>query len=146
MATTAATSFEDTGLAASTVYYFRVVAFNDKGDAPVSASAAANTAKPAAPRVISVSASQVQLQFSGVSNYSSYETLRLQRSTSPAGPFTTMTTVSTQYTESWTDTTIVANTTYYYRVVSAAEGWTTLPSDTTQVLALSAASGVAAAA
>jgi len=123
-------------LAAGTIYQYRVVAFNEQGEAPVSATAGVNTAAPTTPRIYSVSASQVRVQIFGVANYASTESMRVQRSTSPTGPFATVATISDAYDQVWTDSSVAANTTYYYRTVSVAGGWTSLPSDTILVTTL----------
>ncbi len=119
-------SFDDTALSANSFYFYRVVAFNDQGDAPASGVSGVNTSTSPTPSASGVSSSQVTVSWSALPGI--YSNSYVQRATSVDGPFTTVVSVG-QPSYSWADTTVEANTTYYYRVFHGDGGsWTSLPS------------------
>ncbi len=66
----AVTSYSDTGLAAATTYYYRIVAISNGTESAPSAPASATTASvaPAAPRLSPAPTTQINVAWSGVSN------------------------------------------------------------------------------
>jgi len=113
-----ATSYSNTGLAASTTYYYRVRATNAVGDSINSNVANATTlvALPAAPSVLSatsVSASQIHLAWTDNSNNETG--FKVERATAAAGPWTLIT-ITAANIVSYSNTGLAASTTYYYRV------------------------------
>jgi fibronectin type 3 domain-containing protein len=111
-----ATGFSDVGLSASTTYYYVVSAVNSGGESANSTQASATTQAgvPAAPTGLTATAgnNQVALSWTASSGATSYN---VKRATVSGGPYTT---VASPTTASYTDTTAVNGTTYYY-VVSA---------------------------
>jgi len=111
-----------TGLAGGTTYYYRHLASNNEGDAWSNSSASfqtlvqqSATAPPGVPAlpVTTLTVGSVPLTWSAVADAASYN---IKRATTSGGPYTTIKTG--QETASYTDTTAINGTTYYY-VVSA---------------------------
>jgi len=120
--TTAAgtTSYGDSGLLASTLYYYRIRATNAAGDSPYSNQAVASTlagsTNPAAPNnltAVAVSLSQIDLYWSD--NANNETGFAIERATSSSGPWTQVGTMGVNAT-SYTDLTVGPSTTYHYRV------------------------------
>jgi|GEM_PF-3033016 len=116
---TNSTSFQDTGLAASTTYLYRVRASNGGGDSAYSNTGSAttqpgSTQAPSAPTALSATAgnAQVSLSWSGSSAATSYN---IKRATVSGGPYVK---VGTSTAPSFTNTGLTNGTTYFY-VVSA---------------------------
>ncbi|HEU5396219.1 MAG TPA: hypothetical protein VFV81_03565, partial [Verrucomicrobiae bacterium] len=109
----ATTSYSDTAVGAGSTYYYSVTAINGNGESAPSAYAGAITI-PAAPTGLGATAgnNQVALSWTASTGASSYN---VKRSIVSGGPYTTLTNVTGT---SFTDTTAVNGTTYYY-VVSA---------------------------
>jgi hypothetical protein len=121
LATVAAnvTSYQSTGLAASTAYSYRVRASNAGGNSAYSNTASAttqavSTQPPATPTGLTATAgnAQVGLSWSAAANAASYN---IKRATVSSGPYST---VGTTTSTSFTNTGLTNGTTYYY-VVSA---------------------------
>ena len=113
-----ATSYSDTGLTASTTYYYVVSAVNSAGESPNSSEKSATTlvAIPPAPTGLTataVSSSQINLSWSASTGATSYN---VKRATVSGGPYTTVATGVTA--TNYNNTGLAASTTYYY-VVSA---------------------------
>jgi regulation of enolase protein 1 (concanavalin A-like superfamily) len=115
------TSYSDTGLSATTTYYYVVQAVNGDGTSPNSNMASATTQSgiPLAPTGLTATATSgnsINLAWNGSSGATSYNILR---STTSGGPYTTVMTglSSTAYS----DTGLSAGTAYYY-VVQAVTG------------------------
>jgi cellulase/cellobiase CelA1 len=118
--TPATTSFNDSGLAASTTYRYRVRATNSAGTSAYSAitnvTTSASTSQvpgtPGTPTASNVTSSAVTLTWTAstgtVTNY------QVERATGATS--TTFTQVGTTTTPSFTNTGLAANTTYRYRV------------------------------
>ena len=118
------TTFQNTGLAASTTYYYRVRATNSAGDSPYSNTASATTAAPsvqppAAPTNLAattVSFNKIDLSWAGAPGATSY---KIERSTN-GGAFVQIATgvAGTAYRDSG----LSPNTTYTYRVRATNAG------------------------
>lgn len=126
-------SYSDTGLTASTTYYYRLKATNATGDslnystvvsAATSAAALTKLATPTLNTPTVVSASQIDLSWADVANESQYE---LQSSTDNA-TFATIATLAAN-TISYSDTGLASGTTYYYRLRAIGDGTTYSNSD-----------------
>jgi fibronectin type 3 domain-containing protein len=104
--------FSDTGLTASTTYFYVVQAVNAAGSSASSTQVSALTL-PAAPTGLTAtatSATQISLSWTAVTGASSYT---VQRSTTSGGPYTT---VGSPTTASFADSGLTAGTTYFYVV------------------------------
>ena len=119
------TTFNNTGLSASTTYYYVVRASNSVGDSANSAQASATTqppAAPAAPSGLTASAiSQTQINLSWTDNSSNENNFIVGRSTTSGGPYTDIATLGANVT-SFNNTGLSANTTYYYVVRASNAG------------------------
>lgn len=114
-------SYSDTGLTATTTYYYVVQAVNGDGTSPNSNAASATTQSgiPSAPTGLTAtttSGSGINLAWTGSSGATSYNVLR---STTTGGPYTTVATGVSSTT--YSDAGLSAGTTYYY-VVEAVSG------------------------
>jgi fibronectin type 3 domain-containing protein len=115
VAETSATAYTDTGLSASTTYYYKVSAYNSAGESAQSYDASATTSAnvPAAPTGVTAmaqSSSSVSVSWGSVSGASGY---RVYRWTSSSGAYALVAeTAATAYTDMW----LSASTTYYYSV------------------------------
>jgi fibronectin type 3 domain-containing protein/regulation of enolase protein 1 (concanavalin A-like superfamily) len=111
------TSYSDTGLNASTTYYYVVSALNGSGESADSAQASVTTltAPPDAPTGVTsiLGTSGITLNWTASGGATSYT---IQRATTSGGPYTTIATGLTG--TSYTDTSISHDTTYYYVVVA----------------------------
>ena len=113
------TNYTDTGLAAGSTYYYRVLAIDAGGSSAPSASASATAvgAPPAQPSGVSAttaSASEIDIQWQGASDASGY---RVERSADGSTGWTAVYTGGATPT-SYSDLGLGASTTYYYRVIA----------------------------
>jgi len=110
------TTFNDTGLAANTTYYYRVRAYQGTTNSPYSNEAHATTAIPVAPSSLTatpVSSSQINL---GWTDNADNETgFKVERKTGAGGTYGEIATLAPNVT-TYSDTGLAANTAYYYRV------------------------------
>lgn len=118
-----ATSYTDITVGTSSTYYYRVLATNSGGNSGYSNVAAVSTIMPAptAPSglaAVALSSSQISLQWSD--NSGTETGFGIQRSASSAGPFTSIAQVAANST-SWTDSSVIAGTTYYYKVYATGQ-------------------------
>jgi cellulose 1,4-beta-cellobiosidase len=126
VATLASLSTVDTGLTNGTAYYYVVSASNAGGESADSAEVSATPLPPpAAPAnlTITLSAGSVLLNWNASAGASGYT---VRRSTSPGGPFTTIASGIAGIT--FTDTTTVTGTTYYYTVSATNSAGESAPS------------------
>lgn len=113
-------NYYDTGLAASTAYFYQVRASNSAGDSAYTAVASATTvsvvAVPAAPSNLAASAaSATSISLMWTDNSTNETGFKVERSTSSLGPYTQIT-LTPANTAAYSDTGLTASTTYYYQV------------------------------
>lgn len=118
-------SYLNSGLASGTGYSYRVTAFNSAGEsAPASLTISTKSAALAAPAGVTASTvnGTIVIGWSATTGATQYQ---VERSTSASGPFQAVGT--TQITQ-WTDSQVIAGTTYFYRVIANANGVLSAPS------------------
>ncbi|MFA5104310.1 MAG: fibronectin type III domain-containing protein [Candidatus Margulisiibacteriota bacterium] len=145
-----ATAFNNTGLTATTQYFYRVYAYNAGGNSGYATGNA--TTLPNAPSVPSglaaaaASQTQINLTWTDTANETGY---RIQRGLSATGPWTAITTPAANAV-SYNNTGLTANTTYYYRICAFNTGgdsaYSSVVNATTLPNAPSVPSGLAAVA
>jgi fibronectin type 3 domain-containing protein len=123
------TTYADTGLAAGTTYFYRVVATNTGGDSAPSTVGSATTlpTPPPAPTGLTAAAAsstEIALSWSDVSGETGY---KIQRSADGTSGWTQIGTTGQNVT-SYADTGLAAGTTYFYRVVATNTGGDSAPS------------------
>ncbi|HEV3469111.1 MAG TPA: fibronectin type III domain-containing protein, partial [Pyrinomonadaceae bacterium] len=118
-----ATAYADTGLAAGTVYRYRVRAFNASGDsgftnvAEATTTGGTPTGKPAAPSgLVATAVSAAQINLVWADNSANETGFKVYRSTDNA-TFSRIATLGANVT-SYPDTSLSASKTYYYRVLA----------------------------
>lgn len=127
-----ATSYNNTGLAANTTYFYVVKASNAAGDSANSNQATATTQQippPAAPSALTATTvSQTQINLSWSDNSSNEANFIVARSTTSGGPYTDIATLGANVS-SYSNTGLNANTTYYYAVRAVNAGGTSANSN-----------------
>ncbi len=116
--TDGSTSFVNTGLAAGTTYYYKLIAYRTDGAVTtLSPYSAVKSAKviPAAPTGVSAASASynsIKVTWDKVSGASGYT---VYRATSETGTYTTLATITTNI---YTSTALTTGTTYYYKVAA----------------------------
>jgi predicted phage tail protein len=113
------TSYQATGLAASTTYYFRVRSTNSAGDSANTSAVSATTqaTAPAAPSSLTGSAvSSSQINLTWADNSSNETGFKVDRATNSAFTSGLVTTTVGANVKSLQATGLSRNTTYYFRV------------------------------
>ncbi|NHI03707.1 hypothetical protein DYY67_0777 [Candidatus Nitrosotalea sp. TS] len=126
---TATTSYSDTGLNPSTTYYYRIFAIGDGGTGSASsiASATTTTTAPSSLSATSISTSQINLSWAAPSGtITGYE---IERSID-GSTWSAVTSNTGTATTSYSDTGLLSNTMYIYRVSALSSGGQSLPSGT----------------
>jgi len=111
-------SYSNTGLAASTAYYYRVRAYNGSGNSAYSNEASATTLPtvPAAPSSLTATAaSNTQINLAWTDNATNETGVKIERKTGASGTYAQIATLGANVT-SYADTGLTAVTAYYYRV------------------------------
>ncbi len=134
-----ATSYGDTTVAATTTYYYRVFATNAAGDSTASGTASAAT--PAAPATVpatpsaltaaAVSATRIDLTWTDASNNEASFVVQRAANSGFSSAVTSFTTAANAV--AYSDTTVAAGTTYYYRVSAGNTAGTSAASNTASV-------------
>jgi len=138
IATTSAnvTSYSDTAVVTNSTYWYRVRASNTCGDSPYSNQAITSAAPPAAPSNLTataVAANQVNLSWVDNSiNEAGFAIERAPDAGGSPGAWTQITTTGANVTN-YSDTAVVTNTTYWYRVQAFNALGDSLPSDPASV-------------
>jgi|GEM_PF-1136613 fibronectin type 3 domain-containing protein/putative cell wall-binding protein len=117
IAKVSSTSYINSGLSPNTTYYYKIKAMNGTGSSAFSPVASTTTALsiPSAPANLTAtpkSSSQITLSWSAVSGAASYS---IYRSSSASGSYSLLTTITAT---SYTNSSLTANTTYYYKVLA----------------------------
>jgi sugar lactone lactonase YvrE len=115
LASTSSTNYTDTGVLSGTTYYYVVSAVNATGEGLNSAEVSATPPLPPAPGILTVLTNYGQVALTWSAAPCASVTYNVKRSTSGSGPYTT---IASTATTSYTDTSVLNGTTYYY-VISA---------------------------
>ena len=113
--TSYSSDYTDTGLSTNTTYYYKVSAYNDNGEGARSPAVSATTNHLDIPTKIGASAeslTSITVSWNSISGATGYKVYRSLSADSPQ----LITTIPSSSTTSYTDTRLVANTTYYYTV------------------------------
>ncbi len=118
--TTAAntTSYNNTGLASSTTYYYRIRAVNGEGASAFTSNTNATTGAETITgpsNLVAATSSATSINLSWSDNSSNETGFQIQRAPTAGGTFTTIHTTAANAT-SYTNTGLTSNTTYYYRI------------------------------
>jgi fibronectin type 3 domain-containing protein len=118
VASPVSSSFQDTGLAAGTTYYYVVQATDSGGTSPASAQASATTIPNAPTNLVAtaVSPNQINLLWTASTGATGYVVSRGSRSGGPYAP------VGTPSGTTFQDTGLAVDTTYYYVVQATDSG------------------------
>lgn len=139
LATTSAdvVSYTNTGLASSTTYYYQVRAYNAGGYSGVSNTASDTTSQsPALPTNLGATASTTALRIdlSWTDDATNELRYRVERSTTSSTTGFSLRTTLIPDSVSYSDTSVVASTTYYYRVFAQNDYGTSTASNVIPIL------------
>jgi len=113
------TSYSNTGLSASTSYYYRIRATNATGDSAYSNEANATTFTPPPPAapgsLVATAVSTSQINLSWTDNSNDESEFKIERKTGAGGSYTQIATAGAN-TTAYSDTGLSPFTNYYYRV------------------------------
>ena len=110
-------TYNNTGLAANTLYYYRVRSYNTAGNSAYS-NTASDTTAPAAPTGLTATAvSSSQINLAWTDNSANENGFKIERGTASGGPFTSIGT-NVAGVVTYSSTGLSASTAYYYRVCS----------------------------
>lgn len=114
LASTNSTNYTDSGLASNTTYYYKIAALNSAGSSNYSPIASASTitypGTPSALTATPLSGSKIYLSWNSSSSAANYH---IYRATSYYGSYSFLASTDNTY---FTDTSLVNNTTYYYKI------------------------------
>lgn len=115
-----ATTYSNTGLTASTTYYYRIRAYNAAGNSSYSNEVSATTAAappPNAPSVLAATASgSSTINLSWTDNSTDETGFKLERKTGSGGTYSEIAGSIAANTTTYSNTGLTASTTYYYRI------------------------------
>ena len=143
------TSFSDTGLTASTTYFYRVVAFTVDDWVAYSSAASATTLEdavtpPATPTdLVAAAVSQSQIDLSWTDASTDETSFEVKRATATDGPYAQIAELPAG-TTTYQDTGLAASTTYFYRVEAVNAGGSSGESNTASATTLASTGALAA--
>ncbi|MCZ7558447.1 MAG: S8 family serine peptidase [Bacteroidia bacterium] len=128
------TSYQNTGLASSTTYWYRVFAFNANGNSSASNTASGTTASPPPPpnppsNLVVVSPTSSSLTLNWSDNSGDESGFRIERASSSNGPWSFVANVGQNVTN-YQNTGLASSTTYWYRVFAFNANGTSAASNT----------------
>ena len=124
------TTYQDTGLAEGTTYFYRVRAYNDIGNSAYSSQAGlAVLTRPAGPTNLTATAVNERLiNLAWTDNSASETGFRVERKLNAGDPWNAIGTVAANVT-TYADTQVVEDTTYTFRVLAFNSGGDSAPSN-----------------
>ncbi|MBI2831742.1 MAG: c-type cytochrome, partial [Chloroflexi bacterium] len=134
-----AMSYSDAGVSGSTTYYYRVLAYNSAGDSAASNTASVTTpiptgTAPAAPTGLAATASSAtQVNLTWVDNAGNETGYRIDRAADSTFTTNLVTMTAGANITSYSDSTVVGSTIYYYRVFAYNAAGNSTASNTANV-------------
>jgi hypothetical protein len=131
--------YSDTGLSGDTTYYYRVRAYSDSGDSSYSNEASATTPLQTIPNAPSsldaVAISSAQIDLSWQDNSNNESGFKIDHKTGAGGSYRQVAIVGRNI-NTYSDTSIIEDTTYYYRVRAYNDAGHSLYSDEAYAMTL----------